>query len=82
MAGAGDVVAASKRGRSHAQDGKYRDDHFRIRADAATGWHILVVADGAGSAELSREGSRIACDCVMQALLPLLADKVDRIRPV
>ncbi len=71
------VVAASKRGRSHAQEGKYRDDHFRIHADVVTGWHILVVADGAGSAELSREGSRIACDTVMEVLPELLADIVD-----
>lgn len=75
--GEGLVVAASKRGRSHAQEGKYRDDDFRIRADTDTGWHILIVADGAGSADLSREGSRIACETVMQALPNLLAEKVD-----
>ncbi|WP_197089219.1 PP2C family serine/threonine-protein phosphatase [Puniceibacterium sp. IMCC21224] len=71
------IIAASKRGRSHAQEGKYRDDHFRICANTETGWHILVVADGAGSAELSREGSRIACDTVMDVLPQLLADLVD-----
>lgn len=71
------VVAASTRGRSHAQDGTYRDDDFRISADVDTGWHILVVADGAGSATLSREGSRIACDAVMDALPDLLARLVD-----
>ncbi|WP_073956746.1 PP2C family serine/threonine-protein phosphatase [Thalassospira sp. TSL5-1] len=75
--GEGLVVAASKRGRSHAQEGKYRDDDFRIRADTDTGWHILIVADGAGSADLSREGSRIACETVMEALPALLAEKVD-----
>ena len=71
------IVAASKRGRSHAQEGKYRDDDFSISADTETGWHILVVADGAGSAELSREGSRIACDTVMQILPSLLVEIVD-----
>jgi hypothetical protein len=71
------VVAASKRGRAHAQTGSYRDDHFRIRVDAATGWHILVVADGAGSATLSREDSKIACDTVMDVLPGLLADIAD-----
>ncbi len=71
------IVAASKRGRSHAQEGKYRDDDFSIRADTETGWHILVVADGAGSADLSREGSRIACEVVIAALPDLLAEKVD-----
>lgn len=71
------IVAASKRGRSHAQEGKYRDDHFRIKADVETGWHILVVADGAGSAELSRIGSKIACDTVIELLPDLLSETVD-----
>jgi hypothetical protein len=75
--GDGLIVAASKRGRSHAQEGKYRDDDFRIRADTDTGWHILIVADGAGSAEFSREGSKIACETVMEALPGLLAEKID-----
>ena len=56
------VIAASLRGRSHAHEGKPRDDHFVIRRGAETGWSILVVADGAGSAQFSREGSRIAAE--------------------
>lgn len=56
-----DIVAASKRGRSHAQEGKPRDDHFRMKY-MNNGWYIMAVADGAGSAKYSREGSRIACD--------------------
>ncbi len=56
-----DMVAASRRGRSHAHEGKPRDDHFLIRHCPETDWYILAVADGAGSAEFSREGSRIAC---------------------
>jgi hypothetical protein len=71
------IVAASVRGRSHAQEGIFRDDHFSIHADASNGWHILVVADGAGSAKLSREGSRIACDTVMESLPRYLAAEVD-----
>lgn len=59
-----DIVAASKRGRSHAQEGKPRDDDFRISFNGASGWYILAVADGAGSAKYSREGSRIACETV------------------
>lgn len=51
---------ASQRGRSHAHKGLQRDDHGLIRA-TATGWHILIVADGAGSCGLSREGSRLIC---------------------
>lgn len=51
---------ASQRGRSHAHKGLQRDDHGLIRA-TETGWHILIVADGAGSCGLSREGSRLIC---------------------
>lgn len=54
------MVGASKRGRSHAHEGKCRDDHFMISCLSGTKWHILAVADGAGSASLSREGARIA----------------------
>ncbi len=54
------LIGASKRGRSHAHEGKCRDDHFFISADSTTKWNILAVADGAGSASLSREGARIA----------------------
>ena len=56
-----DIVAASKRGRSHAQEGKPRDDHFRVE-HMDNGWYIMAVADGAGSAKFSRKGSLIACD--------------------
>lgn len=56
-----DIVAASKRGRSHAQEAKPRDDHFRME-HMDNGWYIMAVADGAGSAKFSRKGSQIACD--------------------
>lgn len=56
-----DIVAASKRGRSHAQEAKPRDDHFKMD-HMSNGWYIMAVADGAGSAKYSREGSRIACN--------------------
>lgn len=57
------IIAASKRGRSHAHEGKPRDDHFSINV-TEEGWYVAVVADGAGSAPFSREGSRIACETV------------------
>ncbi|MBC7498890.1 MAG: protein phosphatase 2C domain-containing protein [Herminiimonas sp.] len=61
-AGAGfDLVAASKRGRSHAHVGSFRDDDFLIDTVDATGWAIAVVSDGAGSAQYSRRGSQIIC---------------------
>ena len=60
-----DIVAASQRGRSHAHEGKPRDDHFCIEYQKDSGWYVMAVADGAGSAPFSREGSRIACTKVM-----------------
>lgn len=54
------LLAASRRGRSHEHVGSFRDDDFYINHDDKTGWTILMVADGAGSAKYSREGSKIA----------------------
>lgn len=56
-----DMVAASNRGRSHAQEGKPRDDHFQLFHSNDNDWYIIAVADGAGSAKFSRKGSEIAC---------------------
>lgn len=55
------VMAASLRGRSHAHEGKYREDDFGIHFIEATRWHILISADGAGYAKFSRKGSLLAC---------------------
>ena len=58
------IVAASKRGRSHAHVGSFRDDDFRIAqvpgSDGAN-WQVAVLADGAGSAKYSRQGAAIIC---------------------
>ncbi|MBB4313671.1 PP2C family serine/threonine-protein phosphatase [Roseospira marina] len=67
-------VAASKRGRSHAKDGTFRDDHFGLLATGPGGWHIAVVADGAGSATFSRRGSKVAVESVLSGL-PKRLDK-------
>lgn len=67
------IVAASKRGRSHAHTGKPRDDHFEY-THLDNGWYVLAVADGAGSAEYSREGSKVACRTVVQHCAAKLAD--------
>ncbi len=71
-----DIVAASKRGRSHAQEAKPRDDHFRME-HMDNGWYIMAVADGAGSAKFSREGSRIACDKSVETCLAKLGQCKD-----
>lgn len=79
------MVAASRRGRSHAHEGLPRDDDFAI-ADAGHGWRLAVVADGAGSARYSRRGSQIACNVVSRDItdkLTAIADDFeDAIRAV
>lgn len=72
-----DIVAASQRGRSHAHEGKPRDDHFKLNYCKETEWYILAVADGAGSARYSREGSKIACETVASHCQEALANCAD-----
>lgn len=69
-----DIVAASQRGRSHAQEGKPRDDHFALLHCPESDWYVIAVADGAGSASLSRKGSQVACNTVREHCRELLAD--------
>ena len=57
-------LASSKRGRSHANTGSFREDDFAFK-EFDTGWNLVVVADGAGSAKLSRKGSALACQALM-----------------
>ena len=69
-----DIVAASQRGRSHAREGRPRDDHFGIAHCDTSDWYILSVADGAGSARYSRKGSQVACDTVVDHCMQNLLD--------
>lgn len=69
-----DIVAASKRGRSHANEGKPRDDHFKLYHNSENDWYVIAVADGAGSAKYSREGSRIACETAVNHCINELND--------
>jgi hypothetical protein len=62
------VIAASRRGRSHANRGEFRDDAFVVGQAATTGWLVVVVADGAGSAKYSRRGAQLACEAVKARL--------------
>ena len=67
------ISAGSKRGRSHEHVGSFRDDDYWVRHDCVSGWSVLIVCDGAGSAPSSRMGSKIACetagDRLMQELM-------------
>lgn len=58
------LLAVSMRGRSHAHEGKPRDDSFQIGYIPQKDVYFLAVADGAGSATFSRKGSALACETV------------------
>ncbi len=66
------VVQASVQGTSHAKTGQPCQDSSIVGEDAPEGLFIAAIADGAGSAELSAEGSRIAACAVTQRLVRLL----------
>ncbi|MEJ5050225.1 PP2C family serine/threonine-protein phosphatase [Chryseobacterium culicis] len=59
------IVVASKRGRFHAHEGKFREDDFAVNTFPA-GWNIVSVSDGAGSATAAREGSKLATTTINQ----------------
>lgn len=68
------VVSASVRGKLHAHKALWRDDAFAV--DWVDNWTIMAVADGAGSANLSRVGSSVACNSAVSSLKLLLEDFV------
>ena len=74
-----DMVAASQRGRSHAHEGKPRDDDFALHFDDLNEWYTLTVADGAGSAKCSRRGSQIASETVVQVCKELINDNIENL---
>ncbi len=59
------ILVSSKRGRAHANVGSFREDDFSFK-DLDNGWSIVVVGDGAGSAKISRKGSVIACNGIVE----------------
>lgn len=64
VAADGAIIAASRRGRSHEHAGTFRDDDFYINHSSDTRWRVMLVADGAGSAKNSRQGSRMVSETV------------------
>jgi len=75
------MIVASKRGRSHAHAGTFRDDDFKVEQDVLSGWRIMTVADGAGSAKKSREGSKIATRIANESVLKgLKGERGDKLK--
>lgn len=68
-------MAASRRGRSHEQAGTFRDDDFAFWHSLDGSVYLIAVADGAGSAKYSREGSRRAVRSVVDYLSPRLVSE-------
>lgn len=60
------IVVSSKRGRSHKNVGSFRDDDFAFKNFEKTGWSVIAVSDGAGSYSLSRKGSQLACNSLIE----------------
>lgn len=69
------LLAARRRGRSHAHVGSFCDDDFFLHHDNASGWYIAVIADGAGSASHSRHGSQVVVRAAGKRLQELLAEE-------
>ncbi len=61
------MAAASKRGREHIREGKFREDDFDMKYDLESRWYIMAVADGSGKSRFSRKGSQIACESAVDA---------------
>lgn len=78
------AVAASVRGRSHANSGTFREDDFHVRADTTGNWTVIAVSDGAGSAKYSRRGSQIATEHsvdLLAAALPTIDAQLATLLP-
>ncbi len=68
------ILVSCKRGRAHANVGSFREDDFAFK-DLDNNWSLVVVADGAGSAKISRKGSAIACSAVVEYFTEDLSDE-------
>jgi serine/threonine protein phosphatase PrpC len=71
------LIVGSKRGRSHAHEGIFRDDDYSFYFEDETGWGIIAVADGAGSAKYSRKGSILACQAIVDYFKKLAVEETD-----
>ncbi|MDR3707190.1 MAG: PP2C family serine/threonine-protein phosphatase [Capsulimonadaceae bacterium] len=69
------LTAASRRGKSHAHKGHWREDAYCL--GFANGWSLISVSDGAGSAKLSRVGAKIASRAAIEQLSTSLSGTTD-----
>lgn len=69
------VIAASCRGRSHANVSKPRDDYFKFESDPSSEWNVFAVSDGAGSSKYSRKGAEIVCETMVNEFLALFSSQ-------
>ena len=60
------MLCASRRGRLHEHEATFREDAVRI--DSGNNWHLIAVADGAGSADLSRLGSELVVEAAIKEM--------------
>ena len=70
------VIRASVQGTSHAKTGQPCQDSSSVGENAPAGMLVAAVADGAGSAELSADGSRIAACAATKSAAGLLRHHV------
>ena len=66
------VIRASVQGTSHIKTGQPCQDSSSVAMNAPDGMLVAAVADGAGSAVLSADGSRIAADAATRSATRLL----------
>jgi serine/threonine protein phosphatase PrpC len=59
------LVFGSVRGRAHANAGGFREDDVAYHTFENLDWHLIAVADGAGSSSLSRKASQLVCNGVI-----------------
>lgn len=69
------VLAGSQKGRSHWHVGSARDDDFAVVFE--NGWNFLAVADGAGSRQFSRQGSKLACQFAAEKIFSLITPELE-----
>jgi hypothetical protein len=63
------IVGASRRGKMHAHESKYREDAWFASVSRDQNWNIVGVADGGGSYDLSRVGSHVAVEAAVKNLV-------------